>query len=839
MFPLRNLTAALLIAATIALAGCESTETKAERLYEQSLELVEKGETERAIVTLKSVFDLNGQHEAARMLYADLNRDAGNLREAYRHYLLVAEQYPKNLEARIDLAELAIDMNDWEAANRQAAAAAQLAPDNPRVAPLVAAVAYQDAVKKNDSAAVAKAVADAQKIVEADPDNLFARKVVLDSLLRGGDVHGALEELDAILALDPSDEAMNRLKLAALVQVEDNAASGEQLRKMVSLFPAQKEYQTALVRWYLVNGDRDGAEAFIRDLIAKDQSVETRLMLVEFLRQVKGSDAAIAELDTMIAAETGNAVFRTLRAGIQFDTGKHDEAMASLEEALATIEPSDDQRKMQMALANMKVRTGDLATGRKLTEEVLAVDATNVDALKLKASWLVQEDKVRDAVLALRTALDQAPTDADALTLLAAAYERDGNRELMGESLLRATEASNYAAVPSLRYAKYLMVGENYLTAEDILKRALQVDPTNLNLLTAIGEVYIALSDWPRAQQVIDSLGKMDLPEADSAATTMELALLQRMQRTEESVTLLRNYIDEGKGGLGAQAAMIQTHLANGDLDKARAYMDEVLASAQSDKENLPRYQFLNAALLVAEGKPDEASGVYRDLVTQSPTDEIVWRAYVSSTANTGDTQNAISLADEALKNLPESYALLWIKAGLLEKSGDIDGSIDIYRKLYEQDSNSVVVANNLASMITTYKSDDKSLQDAFVIARRLRGTNVPAFQDTYGWIAFRLGNKQEAIENLEPAAKGLSDNPSVQYHLAAAYAANDRRDEAISTYRKAIELWGDDETNPERAAAEAELAALLAAPAGATSGATGATSTGTAPAAPTDTVAE
>jgi tetratricopeptide (TPR) repeat protein len=70
---------------------------------------------------------------------------------------------------------------------------------------------------------------------------------------------------------------------------------------------------------------------------------------------------------------------------------------------------------------------------------------------------------------------------------------------------------------------------------------------------------------------------------------------------------------------------------------------------------------------------------------------------------------------------------------------------------------NSPVVANNLASLISTYRDDDDSLDQAYTIARRLRGTDVAPFADTYGWIAYRRGEYDVALEHLERAAAGIA----------------------------------------------------------------------------------
>jgi cellulose synthase operon protein C len=102
-----------------------------------------------------------------------------------------------------------------------------------------------------------------------------------------------------------------------------------------------------------------------------------------------------------------------------------------------------------------------------------------------------------------------------------------------------------------------------------------------------------------------------------------------------------------------------------------------------------------------------------------------------------------------------------------------------------------VIIANNLASLISTYRTDEQSLERAWNIARRLRGLERPEFQDTYGWIALRRGEVEEALGHLEPAAAALTRDPLVQFHLGMAYARAERLDEADAQLQRAIDIAG------------------------------------------------
>ncbi len=819
-------------AATLLLAGCESTEEKAQRNYESAVELAAKGDTDRAEVVLRNVFKLNGEHHDARMLYAALMEQKGDFDQAFRHYALVVEQYPEEIEARIKMARIAIRGGSWDAASAVVDAARKIAPDNPDLVPLTIALDYSTATRRTDKDAAQAAVTKAQALLAADPGNYFGQQVVIDNLVREQKFSAALDQVDKALASDPKNLQFNQIKLSLLGQLQDMPGIGDQLRYMVETFPDDAEIRTSLVRWYLANNDPDGAESFVRSLVAKGgEAIPPRLALVQFLNQVRGMDVALAELDKLIAEGLDNDTFRVLKASMLFDKGDRQTGIVQIEELIAAQEPSEARRNMQTTLARMYIADGQVDKARALVESVLAEDAGDVNALKIKANWLIDQDQVRDAVLALRTALDQAPRDPETITLLARAYERGGNRELMVESLALAVDVSNAAPDETLRYSRYLIDNEKYLTAENVILRALRLDPGNIQLLQALSEVYLGMNDLPRAEQVATALRAMDTDQSRLLATAIQATVLQRSARTDESIQLMQTMVDEGQSKLAAQTVIIRTRLANGEVGEARAYMNELLAETPADSPDRTGIEFLNGALTATEGNYDGAKQIYRDILARDNSLEQVWRALVSTAVRQGNDAEAEAIVDESLVVLPDSANLRWIKAGLAEKNGRIDEAISIYEAVYAEDTSSTIIANNLASLISTHRSDDESLQRAYVIARRLRGLEIPAFQDTYGWISFRMGNQQEALENLEPAAAGLPNDPSVQYHLAKVYLAAGRTEEAAAKLQAAVDLW-EGSTIPLAETARAELAAMSATPAAAPAS-SGTPAAPTAPAAP------
>ena len=767
------------------LAACDTAEERAQAHYEKGMALLQDGDVERALIEFRNVFKLNGFHKEARLVYAQTEETRGNVQEAYGQYLRLVEQYPENLDGRRALARLASDLSNWEEVARHVKVAEGLAPKDPVVLAVRVGLDYRNALRDEDKNATELAVKASETLLVEYPDLPTARRVVIDDLMRRQDWTAALAAIDAGMEQAPDSRLLYLQRLSVLERLGKDAAIEAQLKDMIQLFPEENVHRT-LVNWYVGRERIKDAEAYLRERAGQEGAESAmHLELVAFLAQRISPEAAVDEVDRILKDGTDKrALFRSVRAGLDFDMGNREPAIIEMEDILKAAEPSEETDKIKVALAKMLIRTNNAVGARALAEEVLAHDATQVDALKMKAGWLIEDDRTGDALLELRQALDQAPRDAETITLMALAHERAGNRDLMGEMLALAVEASGRAPAESLRYVKFLMADEKYLSAEDVLQDALRLKNTNPALLGALGNTYVQMKDWPRTQGVIDRLARIGTDQTKRIANELTARKLASENRTEE----LQNFLGgmaEGEAGQQASASIIRLRLAQGDVEGALEYTAELL---KDDPEN-PALRFIQAGILAIDGKPQEAETTFRTLLSEYPKDERVWMALYNLQRSQGKVDEATDVLKEARTALPQSANLKWAAAGEAEQNGDIKAAIAIYEDLYATNSSSLVVANNLASLITSYRDDDESLQRAFAIARRLRGTDVAPFQDTYGWIAHRLGNHEEALGYLEPAANALVDDPVAQYHLAENYVVLGRDDEALARFRKAVDL--------------------------------------------------
>ncbi len=789
--PLRLVFLALALSA---LAACDNAEERAEAHFQSAFELISKGDLDRAYVEFRSVFKLNGEHREARATYAALQRQSGNYRAAIGQYLRLVEQYPDDLDGNRALAEMYAEIGAWDEIGRFLKAIQDIDPDDQVARSLAIVERYRLALEDRDPDAAKQAAADADALRKIEPDNLMLRQVLIDDQIRRGRFDDALTEIDLALKIEPDNKKLYDVRLSVLGALGDAFEIEAQLKDSIVRFPQDDTYRITLVRYYISQSQLDDAEGFLRAAIEPgSDDPAPRLTLIQFLTAVRGQDAALAELDNIIAEGGADPIFMSLRAGVIFDAGRHTEAIAAMEDLIATLDTGDEKHRSQVALAKMYLNVGDLDKSRALVTSILSEDKSHVDGLKLDANWLVDQDDTGAAIVSLRTALDQDPKDPEIFTLLARAHDREGNIELVGEMLALAVEASDSAPDPTVRYVQYLLHRGKFGPAESILIDALRRAPTHVVLLRDLGFTYLGLREWGRLEQVIATLRNMGNDIGGQIANDLQTRLLQQQSRSAEAVMFLEELVEGGDVGFDGDIAIVRTHFAQGTNDRAKLYLTEQLAERPGDAGLL----FLDASVDAVSGRVAEAEATYRALIETDSSQIRVWLGLFRLLHDNDRVDDAKAVADAGIAAVPDAATLQWVRASLLEADGDIAGAVAIYEDMYAVQSSNLIVANNLASLLVELNQDPESVNRAYVISRRLRASSLPPYQDTYGWLAVLRGDFAEAVRALEPAAVALADDPKVQYHLARAYLGANSIRQAHDQFLRVLALTsGDDQAN-------------------------------------------
>ena len=774
---------AVALVAVLASAGCDSVEDRIERHYARGLELIEKDDPKRAWLEFRNAVRLNENHAPSRFEIAKLYEADGELRAAIGNYRLVADLDTQHVEARLRLAQLLILANALDDAQAYADEAVAIAPEDPDALATRAAVLLRRDAK-------AEAVAEAAKALAIAPDHVNASLVLVSDMIDGGRNDEALARMDALIADNRDNLVLHTLKLQLLDRLGDEDAIGDHLSVMVGQFPDRRDLRRTYVQWLVRNERFDDAAGELRTLAdAQPGDVGTAVELIRFIASQEGIDAARAELAARTAAapETERAAFTRARADLEVAARNLDAAKAILQEVIDANEASSsDGAAARVRLAELSLQGGKAEEAKALADAVLAADPSDIGAVAIRASVMIEQYQAADAVLELRRALEQAPQNVQLMQLLALAYERSGSPDLAGERLAAAVRASNYAPEVALRYATFLQQRGQTSAVETVLTEAARVNPTNRQILGALAELQLRLQKFDAAQRTVAALRTAD-PD-DALASRIEAAALNAQGRFDESVQILEQ-LSTRSDQSSTLAALIGAYVRSGDVARAEAVLDEAIATRSDDLTAL----LLRAELHILRGQLQEAEAKLLRITEIAPTEAVGYMALSRFYSATGRSSEAEAIARKGIESATRSAPIRLLLAQFLELRRAYGEAIAEYRQLYDANRDSAIFANNLASLIAEHQADDpEAVAFASRVAQRLRGATVPEMQDTYGWIKFLEGNTDEALRNLIPAAAALPNNPYVQYHAGQAYAAVGQNAEARQHLERALAIAPD-----------------------------------------------
>lgn len=150
--------------------------------------------------------------------------------------------------------------------------------------------------------------------------------------------------------------------------------------------------------------------------------------------------------------------------------------------------------------------------------------------------------------------------------------------------------------------------------------------------------------------------------------------------------------------------------------------------------------------------------------------------------ASTGRKDTAIAECRAALVKKPDSVPEALFLGQLLQLGGEAFEAEAIYRALLAKHPELLPAANNLAYLLVSKESPNaEQLAEALSLGTRASAGGDPSALDTVGWVHYRLGDKDAALQFLRKAHESLPEDPAVTYHLARVLVDLGQTEEARS----------------------------------------------------------
>lgn len=307
-----------------------------------------------------------------------------------------------------------------------------------------------------------------------------------------------------------------------------------------------------------------------------------------------------------------------------------------------------------------------------------------------------------------------------------------------------------------MSYARVLVAERRYPEARAEFQTLSKDFPDNVDVVFAVGVLSLQLQDYALAEANFKRL--LLLPYREKNTVRLYLGQLAEEQKNYPEALRWYEEVASGEQHLQAQIRYALVLNKQGKLDAARAYLRQVEAGTSQAK----------AQLLLTEAQ------MLRD-------------------ANR--TREAFDLIGGALKSMPDQPELLYDYAMLAEKLERMDLLEVSLKKLISLQPEHAHAYNALG-----YSLADRNLRlpeaQALIEKALQLAPEDPFIIDSMGWLLYRTGKNQQALEYLRKAYSARPD-PEIAAHLGEVLWVAGERSEAEKIWLEAAEkVPGNDALN-------------------------------------------
>jgi tetratricopeptide (TPR) repeat protein len=145
------------------------------------------------------------------------------------------------------------------------------------------------------------------------------------------------------------------------------------------------------------------------------------------------------------------------------------------------------------------------------------------------------------------------------------------------------------------------------------------------------------------------------------------------------------------------------------------------------------------------------------------------------------------------MRDEEDAIQLYFSLGAAYEQDGEVDSAVAVFEDLLKHHPDHSPSLNYLGYTLADRGERLEHARELIERAVEMQPQNA-AYLDSYGWVCYRLGLFDEAIEHLSAAAS-LDSDPVIYDHLGDAYKAKGDNDKAREWWEKAIEQKPDDKS--------------------------------------------
>lgn len=401
----------------------------------------------------------------------------------------------------------------------------------------------------------------------------------------------------------------------------------------------------------------------------------------------------------------------------------------------------------------------------------------------------VQGAGSRDEIVSVMRRIQNAyPEIVESHLALARALVQKGDNELALSAADDALQLDPNNTPAILLKAETLMVLGRPDEGLSVADSALAANPDNQQLRLGFAQILVQAGRFDAVGAHLDKLFIADNENSDTLLTISSLALDAR--RVGRARIYLSRLLE-----LGVYPDRANYYLAR-ISDQQQDYLEAINFYDSVESGDLQvRSQIRVAELLGLLGDVKNGRERLRDLATSHEDAEVQVRIIVAESRvlqSAGRAPEAVTVLTDGLSRFPDNGDVLYARALAADLAGDSAMLVSDLTTLIELQPQNAHALNALGYHLTDNSQDLEKAETLLVTANELL-PNDPAIMDSLGWLYYRQGKLDQAIELLSRAFNRFPDS-EIAAHLGEALWLSGREEDATKLIEKALLTDPDDD---------------------------------------------
>jgi tetratricopeptide (TPR) repeat protein len=310
------------------------------------------------------------------------------------------------------------------------------------------------------------------------------------------------------------------------------------------------------------------------------------------------------------------------------------------------------------------------------------------------------------------------------------------------------------------------------------VQRVLEENPTDTRLRLQYARLLTTV-DMTAAREQFEVLSSQSPRDGD---LLFSLALISREIGDDDAA------MDYLRQMLSLEQRVDEAHYYLGRIAEDQDRPQDAVAQYKQVKEGREFFIATNriGLILIDSGQLDESRGWFELQRRENPDwTEQLYSMEADILIQAGAGEAAMAVLNQALAEQPDSSSLLYARSMLGEQQNDLALMESDLRTIIASDPGNSTALNALGY---TLANRTERLDEAYdLITRALElAPDEPAILDSMGWVLYRTGRHEEALEYLTRAYAVFPD-PEVAAHLGEVLWATGATDAATSVWRGAL----------------------------------------------------